>query len=226
MNCKQFPSVLSPFLLFAFTSCNETLPTYKMPHDVLKSRIEAEYVLSPTDNSVKVYFVVVNTFDETLEGPGVLRGTISLTSARDPRIRRTYEVGPATLISARGYDRLTGMLRIDPGDSIRFLVSWNFINSDNGVDLRTGFFRYYGDLTCNGAAISRCFAYTEPFVIEANIKIYDQTAPQIASISYPLCFVSRWVLPKLCPSVTIGVCEPGTTQTISTCTPNGFEPIL
>lgn len=209
-----------------FGSCEENLPVYEMPENVLQCAIGVDYVLSPTDNSIKVYFIVVNTFDETLEAPGVLTGTISLTSVRDPEIKKTYEVGPATVIAARGYNRFTGTLRIDPGDSIRYLVSWNFQQADNGLDLRTGFFRYYADLICNGATISRCFAYTEPFVIEANVKIYDQTAPQTASTVYPLCFVSRYVLPKLCPTVTIGVCEPGTSQTISTCTPNGFEPII
>ncbi len=209
-----------------FGSCEENLPTYEMPENVLRCTIKVDYVLSPTDNSIKVYFIIYNAFDETLEAPGVLTGTISLTSVRDPEIKKTYEVGPATLIAARGYNRFTGMLRIDPGDSIRYLVSWNFQQADNGLDLRIGFFRYYGDLICNGPAIARCLAYTEPFAIEANVQVYHQTAPQSASTLYPLCFVSRYVLPKLCPSVTIGVCEPGTTQTISTCTPNGFEPIL
>jgi len=209
-----------------FGSCNETLPVYEMPENVLQCTIEVDYVLSPTDNSIKVYFIIYNAFDETLEAPGVLTGTISLTSVRDPEIKKTYEVGPATIIAARGYNRFTGMLKIDPGDSIRYLVSWNFQQADNGLDLRTGFFRYYPDLTCNGAVFSRCLAYKEEFAVQADVKIYNQTAPQTASRVIPLCYVSRWVLPKWCLSVDAGVCAPNAGQAISTCTPNGFDPIL
>ena len=209
-----------------FGSCNETLPVYEMPENVLQCTIEVDYVLSPTDNSIKVYFIIYNAFDETLEAPGVLTGTISLTSVRDPEIKKTYEVGPATIIAARGYNRFTGMLKIDPGDSIRYLVSWNFQQADNGLDLRTGFFRYYPDLTCNGAVFSRCLAYKEEFAVQADVKIYNQTAPQTASRVIPLCYVSRWVLPKWCLSVDAGVCASNAGQAISSCTPNGFDPIL
>lgn len=221
-------SLIALACLFQFLlgSCDENLPVYRMPENVLESTIEVDYVLSPTDNSIKVYFIIYNAFDETLEAPGVLTGTISLASVRDQNIKKTYEVGPATVIAARGYNRFNGMLRIDPGDSIRYLVSWNFRQADNGLDLRTGFFRYYPDLTCNGPTFSRCLAFKEEFVIQANVKIYDQTAPQTASRVVPLCYVSRWVLPKWCLSVDEGVCAFDSGQAISTCTPNGFDPIL
>lgn len=216
----------SLLLLLFLRPCDEQLPVYQEPDHVLDNKFEFEYVLSPTDNSLKIYFFIYNRFDDTFDGVAALRGTVSLTSMRNPAIKKTFEVGPASVISAPGYNRTTGNLTINPGDSIKFLVSWNFITSDNGTDLRTGFFQYYGDPACSMPGPSRCRAYQEEFLVEADVLIYSQTAPERGSVVYPVCFVSRYVIPKLCPTVDIGQCQTAVPASGSTCFPDGFDPIL
>lgn len=208
-------------------SCDESLPLYEEPETVLAGKLEVLYDLSPINNRLIVGFIIKNVFDETLEAPGVLRGSVEIESLRNPEVRRTYMIGPGSLIAARGYNPATGTLRIDARDSIRFNVSWDFVADDRGVDLRSDFFSYMQDVSCNDAFINRCLAYTEDFTIRAEVKVYDQRAPVRVSRPYAMCFVSRWVNPKFCPPVlTSAECNLRPPQQAGACFPKDFSPIL
>ncbi|MBI3787376.1 MAG: hypothetical protein HY276_03875 [Ignavibacteriales bacterium] len=202
---------------FAFGPCNESLPTYQAPDKIFEGSISTAYLLTIQYNAMSVQLVMVNIFDETFQAQGVLKGYVEIVSARDPSIRKRLEVGPGNVIHARGYDRNTGMLLIDPQDTIRVGVQWDFKADDSGRDLRRQFFQYIADTTCS----TRCLAYTEDFIITGELKIYDQRAPvRFGPAGYSLCFVSQWVRPGDCPPIiTSAPCNLRPPQSVKPCTP-------
>lgn len=188
---------LAALLSLSAGPCDESLPTYQAPDKIFEGTIQPSYILSVVQNVMSVQLIVRNIFDETFQAPGILKGNIEIVSASDPSIRKTFIIGPANVIRAPGYDRNTGMLLIDPQDTIRVGVQWNFID-DNGKDLRTQFFQYIEDPTCS----LRCLAYTEDFIISGELKVYDQRAPvRFGPINYSLCFASNYVLTRCCPPI-------------------------
>ena len=116
-------------------SCQEGLPPYEEPRRVLAGEMAAAYVLTPTDNSVKICVTVNNVFDESLEARAQLRGTVEIVMASNPDIRKSVRLTPSNIPHATGYDARIGVLRLDPGDSIQFGFWWDLVD-DKGVDLR------------------------------------------------------------------------------------------
>jgi len=187
---------------FLILSCREALPPYQTPQNVLAGELAGLYVLSASDNSLKVFLTVRNEFDETLEGPAKLTGKIEIVLLRDPRIRKTAVLGPSNVLQAKGYNRQTGVLSLDPQDSIRLGYSWNLVD-DNGIDLRTDVFSYLPDPTCpDTLPETRRIALGEKFLISGELLVFDQTGQVVpASREFVLCYVSNWVNPKFCPPI-------------------------
>jgi hypothetical protein len=195
--------------------CDESLPPYREPDSVLAASIRGDYTLSAVDNSMKVYLTVQNQFDETLQGTASFRGTVEITSARDPRVVKTFPVKAQNLIQATGYQPATGRLTLNPGESLVFLFSWNFVD-DRGQDLRRQFFRYVQDLSCS----VRCLALPEPWVLTANVVIFDKTGNATTHSTYSLCFVTSWVNPRDCPPIiTSAVCNDASVPNAPRCFP-------
>jgi hypothetical protein len=217
-NAPAFLGILGAALLLAIGPCSESLPVYQEPQKLFHGQIEGVYVLTISDNSMKVYLSVTNIFDETFDGQGVLTGSIEIGSARDPSVRKTFSITGANVISARGYDRTTGRLLIDPGDTLRLGVSWNLVD-DTGRDLRRDFFSYIQDTTC--LEQMRCLAFTEDFVLKGSVKLYDRTAPVLAGpTAYSFCYVTKYVNPKDCPPIiTSAPCNLRPPQLVPSCIP-------
>jgi len=218
INTPAFLGILGAALLLAIGPCSESLPVYQEPQKLFDGKIEGVYVLTISDNSMKVYLSVTNIFDETFEGQGVLTGSIEIVSARDPNVRKTFSVSGGNVISARGYDRATGRLVIDPGDTLRLGVSWNLVD-DSGRDLRRDFFSYIQDSTC--LEYMRCLAFTEDFILQGSVKLYDRTAPVLAGpTAYSFCYVTKWISPKDCPPIiTSAPCNLRPPQLVPPCFP-------
>lgn len=70
-----FPVVLAASFLW---SCEESLPEYHDPSRILEAGMDGLYVISRTDNSMKVYLLLVSKFDETLEARAEFEGTITV----------------------------------------------------------------------------------------------------------------------------------------------------
>lgn len=210
-------SVTIVILSLSFGPCDESLPIHQAPDKIFEGFISPAYILTVQQNVMSVQLVVVNIFDETLQAQGILKGNVEIVSARDPSLRKTLEVGPGNIIHARGYDRNSGMLLIDPRDTIRVGVQWDFKTDDSGRDLRTQFFQYIADTVCS----TRCLAYTEDFIITGELKIYDQRAPvRFGPSNYALCFVSQWVRPGDCPPIiTSAPCNLRPPQVAKSCSP-------
>ena len=218
INTPAFLGILGAALFLAIGPCSESLPVYQEPQKLFDGKIEGAYALTIIDNSMKVYLSVTNIFDETFEGQGVLTGSIEIVSARDPNVRKTFSISGGNVISARGYDRATVRLVIDPGDTLRLGVSWNLVD-DSGRDLRRDFFSYIEDSTC--LEYTRCLAFTEDFVLKGNVKLYDRTAPVLAGpTAYSFCYVTKWINPKDCPPIiTSAPCNLRPPQLVPPCFP-------
>lgn len=183
-------------LVLLLGPCDESLPPYREPDQPFEATVRGDYTLSVIDNSMKVYLTVKNIFDETLEGTASFRGTVEIVSARNPQIQKTFQIRAQNLIQAPGYTSSTGRLIFDPGTSLVFLFSWNFVD-DRNVDLRSQFFRYVQDASCS----ARCLALPEPWILTANVTIFDKTGNATARATYSLCFVTVWVNPRDCPPI-------------------------
>lgn len=181
-------------------SCKEPLPPYEDPRNVFEGSLDPEYVYAFNDNSLKIRFAIKNKFDETLQARAVLTGSLQISLRRNPDFKRTFFLSASNLVQATNYNPNSRILTINPGDSIRFGVSWNFLD-DNGRDLRQEVFRYVPDPMC----ILRRIAAREIYVLRAEVKIFDRTEDvSVGSVAFAMCHINAWIDPKQCPLLLPG----------------------
>ena len=183
--------------LLVLFGCDEQLPPYAKDPDVLAGTIRPNYVLSMTENVLKVRIVVTNIYDETLEGSAVLNGYGQIVLARKRELRKTFQLTRSDRISGGSFNPQTGELIFDPGDSLVFQYTWDFI-TDDSTDLRTSEFQYYVDPSCP----SRMIAYGERFEASATVAIFDRVAVVTpATVTSTVCYVTPYVAPNYCPPI-------------------------
>lgn len=197
-------------ILMAFLTtgpiCNESLPPYENPRDLLAGGISATYVLTENQNVVRVFLDVTNRYDETLEGPADFTGSISITMAADPRFNMTFPLSAAQLMTPGVYNSGTGVITIDPGETIRFGVTWDLVAS-NGVNLPDSVFVYWTDPDCPSGGPPatpgpRCVAEEVVFLLEGGVTIFETTAPATAApMMFSLCHVDKFVFGSYCDLV-------------------------
>lgn len=183
-------------LLFVLYGCQESLPPYEDPRNVLKATISGRYVLSRSENTIKIHLNIVNTFDETFEAKGIFEGTGKLISKRNKDFVHTFKLSASHW--ARGkYNPVTGILTMDAGDTLRLIYAWNYLD-DQGRDARTMIFSYRVDPTCSVRLIS----LEETFMLQARIRVYEKIREIVAEpVEYSLCHVPEWIDPKVCTSL-------------------------
>lgn len=170
------------------TICNEALPPYIDPREVFEGTIQGAYL--------RVYLDVTNSYDETLEGPAVLSGEVEIVYATDPSLSWKLMITSANLLTSRNYNPSTGVLRVDAGETLRFLLNWGVI-ADNGVDLSSQVFRYWEDPDCS---YGRCIAEKEAFIARGSVTIFKKTGTiTFGPILFSLCHVIGDVPPNFCP---------------------------
>lgn len=178
-------------------SCKERLPTYEDPAQVFSGLMRPAYRYSGTQNLLGVQLVVVNEYDETFEGRTLFEGSIEIVLSRKPDLKKTFFLSSSNLIQGK-YNAGSRVLTLDPGDSVRVGVTWNFVD-DRGVDLRQEEFSYRTDQTC----FQRRIAAEETFTIRGTLKLYDRTDEiKFGPITFTMCHVNVWVEPRFCPTVT------------------------
>jgi hypothetical protein len=177
--------------------CNESLPPYRDPSEVFDVSIHGEYVLGIAGNRVNLFVDVVNSYDETLEAEAEISGQIQMTLNRDPTFTWTATFGLAELMTTGKYNPTTRVLRVNPGDTLRFRIVWTYMD-DSGRDFRTTVFRYFKDMTCN----DRCIAEMESFSLKASANIFSRipeaSSPQTA---FSFCYVTAYIPPQFCPPI-------------------------
>ncbi|MBX2992641.1 MAG: hypothetical protein KF749_15920 [Bacteroidetes bacterium] len=156
-------------------SCKEPLPGYNDPVDVFDAYAYGLYAISLQENAVKAYITIVNTYDETFDGTAILSGQLVITWAKDVSFKRTVQLTASHLIYARNYNAGTGVLRLDPGDSIRFGFTWDMV-ADDGRRLFS-MMSFFPDPECPARFLS-----AEPIRLsfEGTAHVYHRTRIAIA----------------------------------------------
>ena len=181
----------------AFGACESEVPPYNDPSTVFAAKAYGFYSYGVTTNSLSIFVTIKNSFDETLQGKAVFGGQLEIIPLRNPSYRRSFSLSDANLNYARNYNSTSKILTIDPGDSVQFRVTWDFV-ADNGVDLRNTFFRYFPDTSCS----LRTIALPEAFSIHGEMKVFDRIPSTTATMSeFVFCHVNVWVRLGACPPV-------------------------
>lgn len=177
-------------------SCKEPLPSYKDPTEVFSGMVRPTYLLSPTQNHLGVQLVIVNDYDETFEGRTLFEGSIEIALSRKPEVKKTFFLSASNLVQGK-YNAGSRVLTLDPGDSVRVGVVWNYVD-DRGVDLRQEEFVYRTDPACT----LRRIAQEETFAISGKLKLYDRTEEiRFGPVTFTMCHVSAWI-DKVCITLT------------------------
>lgn len=175
-------------LVGIFLSCKEPLPAYKDPTEVFSGTVRPAYLFSLTQNHLGVQLVVVNDYDETFEGRTLFEGSIEISLARKPDLKKTFFLSSSNLVQGK-YNQGSRVLTLDPGDSMRVGATWNFVD-DRGVDLRQTEFLYRTDPSCTMRRVAR----EETFVISGKLKLYERTDEiKFGPVAFTLCHVSAWI---------------------------------
>jgi hypothetical protein len=188
-------ALLSASLIFLF-ACDESLPPRNDPTKLFRGSVDAKYSLLWNENAMRISVTIVNVFDETIQTTVSIAGTVVVTLARDKKYQKTIALNANNLMNTKFYNPSTKELTLDPGDSIRFAYTWNFVD-DNNVRLPEDVFHFYRDPICS----ARYVAYSESFALTGSIQIIEKMGsfPLIPSV-LNLCYISLYVLPKDCPA--------------------------
>jgi hypothetical protein len=125
---------------FLFCSCDESLPPYRQPPNLLRVALDVEDGLVNRlvlcDGTFRVWdpgriafrLSVINTFDETLQGPAsAVTGQVEVWKKDDPDFGRTIPIFGA--VDPR-HVRF-GILTLDPGDTLEVFASWRHDDVQN-----------------------------------------------------------------------------------------------
>jgi hypothetical protein len=183
------------FWMLMMVSCEESLPPRQDPHMVLRPVLRAQYVHDWNENGLRFYVELINTFDETLQDTAVFVGSVRVEMPRRPDMGRTLTVRRDSISTRRMYDPVNNIFTVDPGDTLRFLLRWDFKN-DVGQSLTSFAFDYYNDTTCEG----RRLAYEEVLLASGRITISRRLGEvTLSQIPIILCYKEPFIGPRDCP---------------------------
>jgi hypothetical protein len=129
---------------FGLWGCNESLPLYTPPENVLSAEI---IPLNPPTDTVRYTMLdnnnpnlirvtlnspfhgyeiaIVNNYEETIQDYMEIEGNIVLAWSDKPELRTIISMTNTSFYDG-DYDPVTGLLTINPGDTVRLRVYWNF----------------------------------------------------------------------------------------------------
>ncbi len=176
--------------------CDEHLPPANDPNKLLAGQLSAAYVLTSTQNVIALRLTIYNIYEEVVEGSTAFDGNLTLSLLSDPAVTRTYDLGSLGVQFARDYNPSTRFLRLMPGDSIAFLVNFNFVD-DRGLHF-TDILNYYPDPLCP----DREATPPQTYIVRAEVSVFPRISKVVPSpVLYNLCHVTQWIHPNNCPTV-------------------------
>ncbi len=167
-------------------SCNEKLPVYVEPTNILALKVTRTEQLNdraapPGNQMERIVFSCENIFDEVFQDSVDIKGSLRIWWKRKPtRVRTIY----ITMANLRERDLISnGKLLLTPGQSVSFETLWNLKGDDS----------LYFPTEMNFAFLRKrqCWYNTacsdpEEFVVEASLTLYDrlgvQNAPEASFI--------------------------------------------
>jgi len=187
---------LNSVLCFVTLSCTESLPPRVDSPELLKAHIKAAYNLSPSFNGVSVSVTFINIFDETLEERLGIFGNVELMWDRIPQVKKVITLNSNNLSYAKNYNRITGELAIDPGDSVVISARWS-VMADSEAQIRNQIFLFTFDRTC---LYGRRIASSQTFTARGDARLFLNTVPiSFGETKLTFCLVTNWIAPNSCP---------------------------
>jgi hypothetical protein len=155
------------------TRCNEELPARVEPSDILSGNIQGEYLFNPFENVMLVTMTVRNDYEETLDGIALFNGKIKIAVARDTSLHKTFDINASnvTFLRVKRWNPLTRQLTLDPHDTIKIAVKWNWV-TDDGRDLTRSYFQYSPHPDCKDYRLK---ADSVTFDLYGELKLFDKT---------------------------------------------------
>ncbi|HEY6950936.1 MAG TPA: hypothetical protein VI758_00945 [Bacteroidota bacterium] len=179
-------------LAVCLCSCNESLPPRQDPQNVFGQGARAQYICSDVANNVLIDIALTNNFDETLSDTVHFSGTVVVTSERDPSVHKTFALSLSNLVHGI-YDSRSGVLTINPGDSVVIRVIWS-LDDDAGASLSSTLFHYHVDPDCAGRLVSS----PETFSIVSRTRLFAPLGLTESRTVFQMSHFSSWVSPKDC----------------------------
>ncbi len=184
-------------------TCNETLPVYQQPQNVLSlsvTKIEQvnDHISPPTRPLVHIVLTGENTFDEVMLDSVDIKGTMTIWWKRKPTRSRTITLTQKNLIDRSLVQN--GKMMLVPGQQFTMEAYWD-VRSDDGVLLvsEMNFARLRQRICAANVACSD----PEDFVIEVSLNVYNRLG-FIAAPPKDFFYIGRACI---CPSFP--PCGPG-----------------
>lgn len=166
--------VLFVAALMAGLGCDENLPVYEEPQNVLQLRVvEVEqlndHVAPPGHQAVRIVLRGTNVYDEPFLDTVRFRGTMRIYWKRQPFRSRTIELTGKDLSDPSMIVR--GKMLLVPNQSFSMEIIWD-MRTDDGLYLP--YFMNFAWLTRRVCAPNIACADPEDFVIDTSLLVYDR----------------------------------------------------
>lgn len=160
--------------LIAGQGCEERLPVYSDPVDVMRVSVAAveqldDHLAPPGRQMVRIILQGVNAYDEPFLDSVRIEGTMKIWWERQPHRFRHIPLTQADLVDPSLVNN--GKMLLVPGQTFSMEVFWN-MRSDDGVYLPA--LMNFAWLTRRICAPNIACADPETFVIETTLNVYDR----------------------------------------------------
>jgi predicted component of type VI protein secretion system len=189
MKCNPY-ALLGVLASLLSLSCQESLPTYVAPTNVLALRVSSveqlnDHLAPPGRQAVHIVIVGENIHDEVFQDTVDIRGSIRIWWKRKPGRYKTIYLSEKSLTD-RSLVHNRKMLLV-PGQQFSMDAVWN-LRSDDGIYLPSEMdFLKLRQRYCDPNV--RC-ATPEVFVIEVSLNVYDRLG-YIAAEPLEFTFIGR-----------------------------------
>jgi hypothetical protein len=150
-----------------FTSCDESLPLHEDPKSLFRGELNPEYRYIAGQLWINIF--AINTFDETLQAPARLEGTMEIVLERAPEHRKTIALDRTLLVNPSILSQWTGQVTVNAGDTVQLRYRWNFVD-DNGISLPDKVFKKIHDPDFPDIY----YANPEKFIIKGSFQVFDK----------------------------------------------------
>jgi hypothetical protein len=168
-------AVIAAFLVvMAGQGCNESLPVYEEPQNVLQLRVVDveqlnDHVAPPGHQAVRIVLRGTNVFDEPFLDSVRFRGTMRISWIRQPFRSKTILLTEKDLSDPSMIAK--GKMLLVPTQSFSMEVIWD-MRTDDGIYLP--YFMNFAWLTRRICAPNIACADPEDFLVETTLRVYDR----------------------------------------------------
>ena len=136
--------LLSVIVAFASLRCNESLPVYNAPANILSAVVSPVNFVSDTvryrmmdENNPSLVSVrlfspkfgidvkIVNIYSETIQDDADIQGTLELTWIDKVEMKASIPLSSSGIIGGQ-YDPVTHLITLNPGETVTIRVYWDY----------------------------------------------------------------------------------------------------